>query len=99
MNSAKPTAKKYKLKKGRLAVLIIAAVIIILGSGALYQALYSTKACDAANTATTTFEIKSGASTKAIASSLEKSGLIRSDRAFIHYVKKSGNDGKLRVGS
>lgn len=100
MNSTKhPPAKKYKIKKGRLGVLIIAAAVIIFGAVMLYQNIYSTKACDASNVETTVFEIKSGASTKAIASSLKENGLIRSDRAFVHYVKKSGNDGKLRTGS
>ena len=100
MNSAKHAANKsYKIKKGRLLGIIIVLALIIATVGVLYQNCYSTKACDTQNIAVQPFEIASGASTKSIAASLKEDGLIRSESAFVHYVKKSGNDGKLRVGS
>ena len=74
-------------------------VILLVGASVAYMQIFSTKPNDAQNTQTQVFEIPSGATTKSIASALAEDGLIRSEMAFTHYVKKSGNDGKLRSGS
>lgn len=100
MNQANNSSpKKYRLKKSRLAVLLIILAVIIVAGSVIYQNIFSTKACDATNTTKQTFEIAGGASTKSIAASLKDAELIHSEQAFIHYVKRSGNDGKLRTGS
>ena len=99
MNSAKHSSKNYKVKKGRLFILLAVLVILLVGASVAYMQIFSTKPNDAQNTQTQVFEIPSGATTKSIASALAEDGLIRSEMAFTHYVKKSGNDGKLRSGS
>lgn len=100
MNSSKHSSpKKYKIKKNKLFILITIVVILIIGATVAYQQVFSTKPCNAQITQTQVFEISSGATTKSIASALKEDGLIRSELAFVHYVKKSGNDGKLRSGS
>lgn len=90
--------KKKNNPKGAVILLLLVAVVLFGGVFLVSTLFNNTAPADKDSSEYVAVEIKSGASTKGIASTLAEQGIIKNKLAFERYVKDNGYDGKLRAG-
>lgn len=96
----RPGGKKPKQSKRMRIIIAVISLLLVIGIGyAVYYHAEVTNysALDSSSKREQQIEIKSGTSTKAIATDLKNKGVIRSDKAFLHYIDVK-NVAELKAG-